>query len=57
MGAPDVQNATRVRLGDDDADQAWATEIEKRARAVLDGSAELLDYDATMAELSALDNA
>jgi hypothetical protein len=38
------------------AEQAWATEIEKRARAVVDGSAELLDYDDVMSELSALDD-
>lgn len=43
--------------GDDvGAELAWATEIEKRARAVVDGSAELLDYDEVMRELSALDN-
>jgi putative addiction module component (TIGR02574 family) len=39
-----------------DADERWATEIEQRARAVVDGSAELLDYDAVMDELRALDN-
>lgn len=41
---------------DDGAEKAWATEIEERARAVVDGSAELLDYDDVMSELSALDN-
>ena len=40
---------------DDGAEQAWATEIEQRARGVIDGSAELLDYDEVMNELSALD--
>lgn len=45
-------------LGDDadaGAEQAWAIEIEQRARAVVAGSAELLDYDDVMSELSAHD--
>ncbi len=41
---------------DVDAEQAWSTEIEERARAVVDGSAELLDYNVVMSELSELDD-
>lgn len=40
---------------DSEASQAWIQEIETRARAVADGSAELLDYDDVMAELRSLD--
>lgn len=45
-------------LGDNDtgAEQAWAAEIEQRARAVLEGDAELLDYNDVMRELRALDD-
>ena len=37
------------------ADDAWRVEIERRAREVIEGKVELLDYDDVMAELSALD--
>jgi putative addiction module component (TIGR02574 family) len=37
------------------ASDAWRVEIERRAREVIEGKVELLDYDDVMAELSALD--
>jgi hypothetical protein len=37
------------------SEQAWSSEIAKRAREVLDGSADLLDYDEVMSELRGLD--
>ena len=63
LALPERQRAELARellvsldVGDDGAEQVWATEIEKRARAVVDGSAKLLDYDDVMSELGALDN-
>jgi putative addiction module component (TIGR02574 family) len=40
---------------DEQADDAWRMEIERRAREVIEGKVELLDYDDVMAELSAID--
>ncbi|MCG8418223.1 MAG: addiction module protein [Proteobacteria bacterium] len=37
------------------ANEAWSAEIERRAREVLDGTVDLLDYDEVMAELRTLD--
>ena len=37
------------------ADEAWRVEVERRAREVLDGKVDLLDYDEVMAELRTLD--
>ncbi len=37
------------------AEQAWAAEIEKRAREVVEGSVELIDHADVMAELDALE--
>jgi putative addiction module component (TIGR02574 family) len=41
--------APEERAGD-----AWRVEIERRARDVIEGKVELLDYDDVMAELGAL---
>jgi putative addiction module component (TIGR02574 family) len=40
---------------DERAGDVWRVEIERRAREVIEGKVELLDYDDVMAELSALD--
>ena len=37
------------------SDEAWSLEIERRAREVIDGSVELLDYDEVMTECGAAD--
>ena len=41
---------------DESAEELWLVEIEKRAREVVDGSVELLDFDQVMAEFNALDD-
>jgi putative addiction module component (TIGR02574 family) len=42
-------------MPDEEASEAWRLEIERRARDVIDGKVELLDYDDVMAEMRALD--
>ena len=42
-------------MPDEEAFEAWRLEIERRARDVLEGKIELLDYDEVMAEMRALD--
>lgn len=37
------------------SDEAWSAEIERRARDVIEGNVELLDYDEVMDELRTLD--
>ena len=42
-------------MPDEEASEAWRLEIEQRARDVIEGKVELLDYDEVMAEMRALD--
>ena len=42
-------------MPDEGASEAWRLEIERRARDVIEGKVELLDYDEVMAEMRALD--
>lgn len=44
-----------LAMPDEEASEAWCLEIERRARDVLEGKVELLDYDEVMAEMRALD--
>jgi hypothetical protein len=52
---PGDQRNDSPESADEQVAEAWRVEIERRAREVLDGTIELLDYDQVMAELRALD--
>ena len=51
----DIEQIVDPEAANEQVAEAWRAEIEKRAREVLDGTIELLDYDQVMAELRALD--